>query len=562
MFHEEFLDAARSAPDLYPPEGLEALAHEVHEGYFARDKQGKAVEVELDAEGQLKNEASREAAARAYELIMRNKEALLDLATPLRFIFSHSALREGWDNPNVFQICNLRDMHSERERRQTIGRGLRICVDKTGQRVRDPSINTLTIVASERFGDYAEKLQQEIEAETGMAFGVVTIDLFAAITVRQPDGSITPLGATAGAEIQQHLLAQGYVDRHGKVQDTLRQALKDGTVSLPPAYAAQQAAITNLLREQAGSLEIRDKSQQRTIRRNKQVFESPEFTALWERIRPKTTYRVAFDQETLIRACVADLRDDMPAIPRTRVTFTTATLDIDQGGVRAQVREESAPYAVHTGHIPLPDVLSDLQERTGLTRRTIGRILLESGRLDDFANNPQRFIEEVAERIDRKKRHALVDGIRYQRIGAAAWFVQELFPDEELVGYLKEAVATPCRGLYEQVLVDSGTERSFAEELERNEAVKVFAKLPANFRVPTPLGDYRPDWAVLVEQEGQERLYLVVETKSSRFDDDLREHETDKIACGREHFLALTAADPSRPIHFRAKITHAAGLFA
>jgi type III restriction enzyme len=230
--------------------------------------------------------------------------------------------------------------------------------------------------------------------------------------------------------------------------------------------------------------------------------------------------------------------------------------------VSAKVRENSAPYAIDVGEVPLPDVLSDLQERTGLTRRSIGRILVESGRLADFANNPQRFIEEVTERIERRKNHALVGGIRYQRFGDATWYVQELFPNEALVGYLKDAVATPQRGIYEQVLVDSGTERTFAEELERNEAVKVFAKLPAKFRVPTPLGDYIPDWAALIEQDGQERLYLVVETKRTRFGDDLRQKENDKIACGRKHFLALAGDQPESPIVFRDKVTRVVELFA
>jgi type III restriction enzyme len=565
LFREEFLAQVGAYSDLYPttdPAALAALANEIQGGYFSIDKNKQITDPELDAAGELKNEKSREDAARAYELIMSKKEELLDLRTPLRFIFSHSALREGWDNPNVFQICNLRDMGSERERRQTIGRGLRICVDQTGQRVRDPAINTLTVIASERFEDYAEKLQTEIQEQTGLTFGTVTAALFAGITIRRADGTLAPLGDAAGQTIQQHLIAQGYIDQNGKVQDALREAIRGNTVVLSEAFAAQATAITNLLRSQAGKLEISDADKKRTITRNKQVFASPEFQALWDRIKHKTIYRVAFDNEKLITDCIAEIRDEMPRIPRTRVQFRTAGITMDRSGLGTEVREESAPYAVDDVDIPLPDVLTELEDRTKLTRRSIGRILLESARIDDFARNPQRFIEDAADRINRKKQHALVDGIKYQRIGEAEYFAQELFPEHELVSYLKGVVATPNRGVFDQVLCDSTPEENFAADLDRNEVVKVFAKLPSTFAVPTPLGDYHPDWAVLVEQHGQERLYLVVETKSSRFADDLRQKENDKIACGKQHFSALAAGQSAPTIQFKDKITRLSDLFA
>ena len=564
LFREEFLAQVGAYPDLYPttdPAALATLADDIQGGYFSIDKNKQFTDPELDAAGELKNEKSREDAARAYELIMSKKEELLDLRTPLRFIFSHSALREGWDNPNVFQICNLRDMGSERERRQTIGRGLRICVDQTGQRVRDPAINTLTVIASERFEDYAEKLQTEIQEQTGLTFGTVTATLFAGITTRRADGTLAPLGDAAGQTIQQHLIAQGYIDRNGKVQDALREAIRSNTVVLPEAFAAQATAITNLLRSQAGKLEITDADKKRTITRNKQVFASPEFQALWDRIKHKTTYRVAFDNEKLITDCISEIRDEMPRIPRTRVQFRTAGITMDRSGLGTEVREESAFYAVDDVDIPLPDVLTELEDRTKLTRKSIGRILLESARIDDFARNPQRFIEDAADRINRKKQHALVDGIKYQRIGEAEYFAQELFPEHELVSYLKGVVATPNRGVFDQVLCDSTPEENFATELDRNEVVKVFAKLPSTFAVPTPLGDYHPDWAVLIEQHGQERLYLVVETKSSRFADDLRQKENDKIACGKQHFSALAAGQSAPTIQFKDKITRLSDLF-
>ena len=193
----------------------------------------------------------------------------------------------------------------------------------------------------------------------------------------------------------------------------------------------------------------------------------------------------------------------------------------------------------------MPDLLTDLQDKTQLTRRSLVRILIDSGRLDDFKRNPQEFIELVVELINRTKRLALVDGIKYQRLGDEYYYAQELFEQEELTGYLKNMLVS-TKSVYEHVVYDSaGVERPFAEQLEKNEAVKVYAKLPGWFKVPTPLGSYNPDWAVLVEIDGAERLYFVVETKSSLFTDDLRDKEGGKIECGKAHFKALAVGENS-----------------
>ena len=209
----------------------------------------------------------------------------------------------------------------------------------------------------------------------------------------------------------------------------------------------------------------------------------------------------------------------------------------------------SAPIAVDEGDIVLPDLLTELQDRTQLTRRSLVRILLECERLDDFSRNPQAFIETAAELVNRAKKRALVDGIKYRRLGDGEFYAQELFEREELTGYLESMLMNTQKSAFEHVIHDStGVERRFAEAMEKNESVRVYAKLPAWFKVPTPLGSYNPDWAVLVETEGRRRLYLVVETKGSLFADDLRTQEAAKIACGMEHFAALakTADEPAR----------------
>lgn len=540
IFEEEYRRYAKH-PDyqsLFAEVDLVSAAEEVHNGYFSIDKKkvgNKSVEVFKDTRGDTKADDD------TYNLIMRDKEKLLGFETPLKFIFSHSALREGWDNPNVFQICTLRDIHSERERRQTIGRGLRLCVNQDGLRLRGFEINTLTVIATESYEQFAENLQKEIEAETGIRFGIVQDHQFAAVVVKGDDGKEAPLGFEQSKSLWAHLKAQNYIDAKGKVQDKLKSALKDGTLIVPAEFEAQRAQIAEVLRKLSGKLEIKNADERKQIRTRQAVLNSPEFKALWDRIKYQTTYRVEFDNEKLIQNCVDTLRD-APSIAKTRLQWRKADLSIGKGGIDAKEKAGADLVTINEGDIELPDLLTDLQDRTQLTRKTITRILTESGRLNDFNRNPQQYIELAGEIINRQKRLALVDGIKYQRLGEDKFYAQELFAHEELTGYLKNLLDAE-KSIYEQVIYDSGTERDFASQLEMNSTIKVYAKLPSWFKVPTPLGTYNPDWAVLIEQDGAERLYFVVETKSSLFTDDLRDKESAKIECGKAHFKALSVGE-------------------
>lgn len=545
MFEEEYARWARH-PDyqsLFREADMDHPAEDVHNGYFSVDKKkvgGKSVEVFKDTSG------STKADDETYNLIMRDKEKLLKLETPLKFIFSHSALREGWDNPNVFQICTLRDIRTERERRQSIGRGLRLCVNQQGERVRGFDTNTLTVIANESYEAFAEGLQQELEdprTGIGIRFGVVAPDQFAAIPVAAADGTVAPLGVEQSKVLQAALKAEGYLTSAGKVEDTLRKALKEEAVILPEAFESHRDAVVAILRKLAGRLDIRNADDRKAIPVRRAVLDSPEFKALWERIKHRTTYRVAFDNEKLITDCIEAVRES-PHIARARLQWRKAGLAIGQAGVEATLASTSAPVALDETDIELPDILTDLQDRTQLTRRSIQRILVESGRLDDFKRNPQQFIEQAADAINRRKRLALVDGIRYQRIGDGVYYAQELFQESELRGYLGNMLLDTEKAVYEHVVYDSDVERDFAAELERNEAIKVYAKLPGWFKVPTPLGTYNPDWAVLVTAEdGLERLYFVVETKGSVVGDALRPIEDGKIKCGTAHFEALAVGE-------------------
>ena len=539
MFEEEYTAYAQSSKykSLFSEVDLSAPASGVHDGYFSIDKKGGWADTGES------NQTGRDSAERAYNLIMKDKERLLSFETPLKFIFSHSALREGWDNPNVFQICNLREINTERERRQTIGRGLRLCVDQTGQRLRGFEVNTLTVIANESYEDFADKLQKEIEADTGIRFGVVEGHAFAQLAVANDAGDTDVLGATRSEAMARHLKALGLIDAKGKVQDSLRQAIKDNLVPIPPALEPFKALIIERLRKLAGKLDIKNADDKKVIPLRREVYLSPDFKALWDRIKHRTTYRVAFDNAKLLDTCVKALQD-APKVTPTRVRFRKADLTIGRGGVAAESNSDSVHEAL-VETIALPDLLTELQDRTQLTRRSLVDVLQRSGRLDDFKINPQQFIDEAAKYINRYKQHAIVDGIRYTRLSdepdqTYVW-AQELFESTELLGYLNTLPAE--KSVYESVLYDSEIERKFADDMEKNESVKLYVKLPGWFKIPTPLGSYNPDWAVVIggkgDDDGGDRLYFVVETKGSLYALDLRTGEKDKIDCGEKHFEAL-----------------------
>jgi type III restriction enzyme len=541
IFEEEYRRFAAHPDYRSLFEGMDAslAAEEAHGGYFSIDKRrvGKTtVEFLKDTSGSTKADDD------TYNLIMRDKERLLSLETPLQFIFSHSALREGWDNPNVFQICTLRDIHTERERRQTIGRGLRLAVNQSGERVRGFDVNTLTVIAMESYELFAEQLQKEIEADTGIRFGIVERHHFAAIPINRGNGRKEPLGFEASRTLWESLQARGYLGADGKAEDSLRMAIQEGTLVIPGEYETVRTAITEVLRKLSGRLGVKNADERRQVRTRQALLQSADFKALWDRIKHKTTYRVHFDNEKLIRECTGSVQL-MPPVTRTRMEWRKADIAIGKAGVEATEREGSATVMLEEAEVELPDLLTELQDRTQLTRRTLHRILTGSSRLPDFMRNPQQFIEETAEAVNRNKRLALVDGIKYQRLGDEHYYAQELFENKELTGYLKNMLVDARKSVYEHVVHESGPEQHFADQLEKNDSVRLYAKLPGWFTVPTPLGSYNPDWAVLIENDGLEQLYFVVETKSSLQMDDLRDSEAAKIACGRVHFEELAIGD-------------------
>ncbi|MBD1388857.1 DEAD/DEAH box helicase family protein [Neiella sp. HB171785] len=547
-------------------QALKELTSAVHDGYFAQDKKKDAAGNPLFAESKLsaKGEGGKTAADEsAYNLIMKDKEKLLSMDETLRFIFSHSALKEGWDNPNVFQICTLNETSSVTKKRQEIGRGLRLAVDQSGERVPYGfEVNTLTVMANESYEKFVSDLQTEIEKEEGIKFGAVESHQFANIVVSGEYDQKEFLGAKKSEDIFQHLLTQGYIDKHGKIQDVLKEAIDNNAVSLPDHVSEHAEAIVATLQKLAKGLNVRKHEEKRTVQLKegsdgKQVVLGSDFKALWDRIKYKTTYRVNFVETDLIEKCIKEIRASV-AVASAKFQYTKVKVAVTEAELETYDEKTKIQY-YRNRNFQLPDIVTYLTDQTNLTRKTIIDILLGLGdKLEAFKNNPQRFIELAGEVIRKQMRIAIVDGIKYQRIGDDAYYAQELFQEEELTGYLKDMVKAE-KSVYDYIICDSDTEFSFAERLESAEEVKLYAKLPPWFKIDTPLGNYNPDWAVLIDKDDGtgEQLYFVVETKSSIFNDDLREAEKAKIKCGIEHFDALAKDENDDPIPGAAKFVKA-----
>ena len=431
-----------------------------------------------------------------YNLIMKDKERLLSLDEPLRFIFSHSALREGWDNPNVFQICTLNETRSAMKKRQEIGRGLRLPVDQNGERVFDESVNKLYVMANESYEDFARALQTEYEEDCGVTFGKVPLTAFAKLT-RVVDGVEQPIGREAAEAIRAALVEQKMLDADGRIQPAFDPKRKDFKLELPEAHRDIAPAVVDLLAAYQIERHIRRDRDEGVNRLKKEVTLSPEFQALWDRIKPKTTYRVEFETDALVVRAVDAIRRmekiEAPEDPRRRRPDRRRP----RGGRHAtamSVAEEQIEY----GSRAVPDVLAYLQNETELTRSTLVRILKESGRLGELFNNPQRFMDAVANILKHELHRLLVDGIKYERMratGSDAEWEMLLFKNEELINYLTALAGE--HSVYEYVVYDSEVEREFARKLDEREDIKLFVKLPGWFEIDTPVGKYNPDWAIL-----------------------------------------------------------------
>jgi type III restriction enzyme len=510
---------------------LKLPMEQLHNGYFAADKpkKGQQQAVWKDTSG------ATQADDEVYNLIMKDKEKLLSEEEPLRFIFSHSALREGWDNPNVFQICTLNETRSAMKKRQEIGRGLRLPVNQHGERVFDESINKLFVMANESYEDFARALQSEYEEDCGVTFGKVPITAIAKL-VRVIDEVEQPIGREQAEVIKTALVQQKMLETDGRLLPAFDPKKPDFKIELPEQLQELAPAVVDLLASYQIERHIRQDKDEKTNRLKKEVLISPDFQALWDRIKPKTQYRVEFETDELVRRAVAAIKK-MDKIEAARIRVTAGQVGVVRGGVTTTAISAAEEQVTHHNR-QSPDILAYLQNETELTRSTLVTILKQSGRLAEFFVDPQRFMDAVAHILKYELHRLLVDGIKYEKIGGTgthAEWEQLLFKSEELINYLTALQVN--HSVYEYVVYDSEVEKEFAQKLDQRQDIKLFVKLPGWFEIDTPVGKYNPDWAILKHDD--ETLYLVRETKSTKDFLKLRTTEADKVRCGKKHFETL-----------------------
>jgi type III restriction enzyme len=520
---EAELAAVAAEPRYAALDWLKLPTGKVHNGYFAQDKKG----VLKDTRGDTQADDD------VYDLIMKEKERLLSLDEPLRFIFSHSALREGWDNPNVFQICTLNETKSAVKKRQEIGRGLRLPVNQDGVRVFDESVNKLYVMANESYEEFARALQTEYEEDCGVTFGKVPLSALAKL-LHIVDGVPTPIGRDLAEQVRAALVAGKMLYEDGRIGPAFEPQRAGFAVQLPPDLADLSAAVVDLLASHMLERHIARERDERVSLLKKEVMLAPEFQELWNRIKPRTTYRVEYDTDELVHRAVEAIRHMAP-IERPRLRITAGTLAVERGGVKAAATS-AADELLDEAQQQVPDVLAYLQAETELTRSTLARIVTESGRVADLFNNPQRFMDAMSAIIRHELHRLVVDGIKYERLtGAEADWEMTRFKSKELVNYL--SALSVRKSVYDHVVYDSEVERAFAQRLDEREDIQLFVKLPGWFEVDTPVGKYNPDWAIVKHDDAT--LYLVRETKGTRDFLKLRTSEAEKVLCGARHFEAL-----------------------
>jgi type III restriction enzyme len=558
IFEEEYARIA-SEPEFNKLLGgrpADAVAAEAHQGYFSVDRGRGGTERLVDTKET--TDKGRQQASLAYEQIMKDKVGLTTPGTPIRFIFSHSALQEGWDNPNVFQICVLRNMGSERWRRQSVGRGLRLCVDGDGNRVRGFDVNRLTVIANESYEEFAEQLQRELAEDLGIEFGVVTVDGFARLTYKPVAAKEPkPVGDATSRNLFAALLGAGYIDVQGKVQDKLREAVQQDTEHLRELVEGAvsddraQFEVRRLIKRLAKPLDIKKAGSRISVPLVRERLDSPEFRALWERIQHRTEFRVSVDEDALRSEMVTALRDMTP-VPKRKGEWLTHVVDrIDQSGLSAETSHARRADVIYQDSENLPDILSVLADRTQLTRATIANVLTSSGTLQQFKVNPQVYVDRVTTVLNATKSRFLVNGLKYELVDLARperdrRYPLSLLDEAELSGYTgsggnvvsdsnNEPLSFEAKSPYKYLVVDSSVERDFALRLRQRDDVKTFVKLPDAFVIPTPLGDYNPDWAVMAERPDGSQ-YIVFETKGTTDLQLLRPVERGKILAARRHF--------------------------
>lgn len=522
-FEEIYLEEAQRYQTTLFPKGIPAVP-ELHNGYFSKDRKG----VEKNTTGSTQDDED------TYSLIMRDKQRLLNLDTPLKFIFSHSALREGWDNPNVFQICTLNETVSTLKKRQEIGRGLRLPVNQNGERVFDDYVNNLVVIANESYQEFVAKLQKEFEEDCGVVFGRLPREAFAGLLF-DLNGAEASISKDMSDSIWEHLKTNGWIADDGFILDSFGQAVESHTFGLPADFKDATLDVIKTIERYQLKSHIDNHHNKFRAKVNEKVLLDPEFERFWNTINTRTIYSVTYETADLIGKASAAIAKMEPVLP-PRLRSNLVDIGIETGGVSANlVRTPQVEYGTHATR--LPDILSYIQSKVELTRSTIAAVLKKSGRLAEFPANPQAFMDACVKQIRDILHRLVIEGIQYEKLDAVSYEMSRFREDEHKLEFAKDRVVPTDKSVYDYILYDSGVERKFAEDLEALRDIKYFIKLPAWFKVPTPIGNYNPDWAIL-KQNGQ-IVYMIRETKSTKDKLKLRLPETDKIACGQQHFLAI-----------------------
>ena len=558
MFEEEYNDILSSfqihhGEDEYIRYLTSISAHETHKGYFSIDKKGHITNGKLN-----RDETSDDVSA--YELIMQNKELLLDRnpkRSPVRFIFSHSALKEGWDNPNVFQICTLKQSSSEVRKRQEVGRGLRLCVNQSGERMDSNvlgndvhNVNVLTIIASESYDSFARGLQSEIAEAVADRPKAVTVDLFKGKVITDTEGNTQVITLDMADAIQYELIRCGYIDRKGVLTDRYFDDKANGTVMIAEEAAGFEAAVIDIIDSvySEHSIKLEDARENNVeLHVDEEKFAMPEFQALWENINAKSVYTVNFDSDELIKNSVIALDGSLHV---SKLFFKIESGEMDEIKSKEELQSGIAFSKGSTASVKAQaganssikyDLIGKLVEGTGLTRHDIIAILqcIQESTFNQFADNPEDFIIKATSIINEQKATAIIEHITYDVLDER--YGKEVFTDPTIKGTLGKNAMKAKKHLYDHIVYDSTNEHDFAQELDTSNEVAVYVKLPDGFYISTPIGKYNPDWAIAFYEGNVKHIYFVAETKGSMKSMELRLAEQSKIHCAREHFKAISS---------------------
>lgn len=561
MFEEEYEDIISNlqlsiGEDDYIKYLNSIKASKTHAGYFSVDGKGKMINSKLKKKETISDDVS------AYELIMKNKELLLDRdpkRSPVRFIFSHSALREGWDNPNVFQICTLKQSGSEVRKRQEVGRGLRLCVNQDGERMDTNSlgndvhnVNVLTVIASESYDSFAKGLQTELADAVADRPRAVTVDLFVGKVIKDDKGNEQVIDQDTASAIHYEMIVNGYIDRKGILTDKYYEDKANGTIKVAEEVADSAAAVIEIVDSiyDAKSMQPENaRSNNVELQVDEDKLAMPEFKALWSKINAKSVYVVDFDTDELIKKSIESL-DRKLRVSKIYFRVETGAMDNIKSkdaliSGASFVKEESASYGVTvtaSSNVKY-DLIGKLVDETGLTRKAIIAILqgIQPYVFDQFKDNPEEFILKAAALINDQKATAIIEHITYDVLDEH--YGMDVFTDPTIKGKLGVNAMKAKKHLYDHIVYDSSNERDFATDLDTNTDVAVYVKLPDGFYISTPVGHYNPDWAIAFYEGNVKHIYFVAETKGSMSSMQLRLIEESKIHCAREHFKAISSGN-------------------